>query len=59
MKFPRAGGGVDGKTDAQERGYYKDIAKDQSHTGEKLVKVKEINVAEDCNCSNINKGTET
>jgi hypothetical protein len=55
MKFPRAGGGVDSKTDAQDRGYYKDIAKYQSQPGEKLVKFKGIDVAEDCNCSNINK----
>jgi hypothetical protein len=50
MKFPRKEGGVDGKTAAQEQGSYKDIAKDQSRPGRKAVKLREIDVAEDCEC---------
>ncbi|WP_162244805.1 hypothetical protein, partial [Methylobacterium sp. Leaf469] len=54
MKFPKARGGVDGKTNAQRGGAYEEIAEDQSQPGRKPVKVKEIDVAKDCDC---NKGS--
>lgn len=56
MKFPRKDGGIDGKTAAQEQGSYKDIAKDQSRPGRKAVKLREINVAEDCDCGGRQEG---
>ncbi|SFF69479.1 hypothetical protein [Methylobacterium sp. yr596] len=52
MKFPTTDGGVDGQTDAQRAGRYRDIAQDQSigRSHNDRVKINTIDVKRDCKC---------